>query len=130
MDRSRAEPLAVINVQASIGDTAKAVRLLQNCLEHRGEIAGRRVDDLQYLRCRSLLLQGLARLGHQPRILHRDDRLCGEVLQQRNLLVGEWAGFLTVNNEISEKCVVFSQRDGEQGATTTELNKGAADWVP
>ena len=43
----------------------------------------------KYLGGRGLLLQRLARLGDQPRVLHRDDRLRGEVLQQRDLLVGE-----------------------------------------
>jgi len=54
------------------------VRLLQNRIEYRGEITGRRIDDLQYLGGRGLLLQRLARLGQQPRILHCDDRLISE----------------------------------------------------
>ena len=48
-----------------------------------------RIDDPQHLGGRGLLLQCLARLGDQPRVLHRDDRLRREVLQQRDLLVGE-----------------------------------------
>ena len=65
------------------------MRLLQHRVEHRREVAGRAIDDLQYLGGRGLLLQRLARLGDQPRILHRDHRLRGEILQQRDLLVGE-----------------------------------------
>ena len=34
---------------------------------------------------------------NQPRVLHRDDRLRREVLQQRDLLVGERAHFLAVD---------------------------------
>ena len=30
---------------------------------------------------------GLADLVEQPRVFHRDDRLCGEILEQRNLFV-------------------------------------------
>src|SRR5215831_5823595 len=61
------------------------MRLIQYCIEHRGEIAGRGVDDLQYLGRRGLLLQRVAGLGQEPRILHRGHRLRGEILQQRNL---------------------------------------------
>ena len=39
----------------------------------------------------------LARLGDEPRVLHRDDRLRGEVLQQRDLLVGERPDLLAVD---------------------------------
>src|SRR5262249_43003242 len=68
---------------------AQAYRLLQDRVEYRGEIAGRAVDDLQYLGGGGLLLQGLARLTQEPRVLHRNDRLRGEILQQCDLLVGE-----------------------------------------
>ena len=34
----------------------------------------------------------LAQFAQEPRVLHRDDRLRGEVLQQRDLLVGERLG--------------------------------------
>ena len=38
-------------------------------------------------------------LGQQPRILHRDHRLCGEVLQQPKLLVGEGPHFLAKDGQ-------------------------------
>ena len=50
----------------------------------------------KHLGGRGLLLQSFARLGDQPRVLHRDDRLRREVLQQRDLLVGERPDFLAV----------------------------------
>ena len=46
--------------------------------------------------------------GSEPRILHRDDRLRGEVLQQGNLLVGEWADLLAVDNDYAQERVVFA----------------------
>ena len=46
----------------------------------------------------------------QPRVLHRDDRLRREVLQQRDLLVGERADFLSVNVIAPSSSVVFAQR--------------------
>ena len=42
--RNRAEMLAVINYQGTTGYPAKGVRLLQDRVEDRHEVAGRRVD--------------------------------------------------------------------------------------
>ena len=39
------------------------------------------IDDAEHLGGRGLLLQGLARLGDEARVLHRDDRLRREALQ-------------------------------------------------
>ena len=85
-----AKEFAVIGQQGPVRRFAKGVRLFQYRIEHRGEIAGRAIDDLQYLGRRGLLLQGLARLGQEPRILYRDHCLGREILQQRNLSVGKW----------------------------------------
>jgi hypothetical protein len=38
------------------------------------------------------LLQRLAQLVEQPRVLDRDDGLGGEIADQLDLLVGEWNG--------------------------------------
>ena len=59
----------------------KGVGFLQYRVKHRRKLAGRGIDDLQHLGGRGLLLQGLARLGQQPRILHRDDRLRREIFK-------------------------------------------------
>src|SRR5204863_32978 len=59
---------------------AKFHRLLDNRIEYRRKVARRRVDDPQHLGGRGLLLQRLARLGDQPRVLHRYHGLGGEVL--------------------------------------------------
>ena len=76
------------------GRFAQPHRLFQHRIEYRRQIARRGVDHLQDLCRRRLLLQCLSLLIHQPRVLHRDDRLGGEVLQKRDLLVGEWSDFL------------------------------------
>ena len=57
---------------------AQAVRLLQDRVEHWCEVVRRAVDDLQDFGGGGLLLQCLVRLGNQPRVLDRDDRLVGE----------------------------------------------------
>ena len=81
---------------------AKPYRPVEHRVEHRGEVAGRGIDDLQYLGGRGLLLQRLARLGQEPRVLHCNDRLRREVLQQRDLLVGERPHLLAVDDHYAE----------------------------
>ena len=54
---------AIVSEKDAVFGTAEAVRLLQNRIKHRREIARRRIDHLQYLGGRGLLLQSLARFG-------------------------------------------------------------------
>src|SRR5437660_816034 len=75
--RSRSETLVVIGPQYAKPGFAQPYGFFEHSAEHRGEIAGRGVDDLEDLGGRGLLLQSLARLGQEPRILDRDDRLIG-----------------------------------------------------
>ena len=70
---------------------------------------GERIDDLQYLCGRGLLLQCLARLGHQPRVLHRDNGLRREILQQRDLLIGERPHLLAVKREVPKQPIILAQ---------------------
>src|SRR5207248_11471866 len=70
--RDGMQVLAVVELQAPMSGAAKGVCLFQHRVENRREIAGRGIDDLQYLGRRSLLVQRLARLGYEPRVLHRD----------------------------------------------------------
>src|SRR5215472_14062770 len=65
--RRRAQDLAFISPQDAERGLAQVQRLVQHRVEHRSEVAGRAVDDLQNLSGRGLLLQGLARLGDQSR---------------------------------------------------------------
>src|SRR5580700_547635 len=65
--------LAVDDGHEAEGRSAQTHSLVEHRVEHRSKIAGRAIDDLQYLGGRSLLLQCLTRLGDEPRILHCDD---------------------------------------------------------
>ena len=94
--RRRAPRTALESEQSAEIGLANSHSVLQHGLEHRLQLAGRTRDDAQHLRCRGLLLQrlgeivgALAQLVEQPRVLDRDDRLVGEILQQRDLLLGE-----------------------------------------
>ena len=100
----RTEVIAFTDNQGAVRCPAEAVCLLQYRVEHWREVAGRRIDDLQYLGGRGLLLQCLAHLGDGPGILHCDDCLCREVMQQRNLLVGKWPHILAVTDDRAEQC--------------------------
>src|ERR1700730_8757639 len=118
--------LAVVELQAPMSGAAKGVCLFLHRVEHRREVAGRGIDDLQYLGGCGLLLQGLARLSDEPRVLHRNDRLVGEILQQRDLLLGKWPYLLTKHVNDAPRLVVFEQRHHKRGSSTGKVNHCAA----
>jgi hypothetical protein len=124
--RRCAEDLACAQHQRPMGDAAKVMRLFQYCVEHRGEVAGRGVDDLQYFGGCRLLLQCLARLGQEPRVLHRNDRLRRETPQQRYLIVREWADFLAKSPKITDSDVVFTQSDPNRTPRSAQFDHGFA----
>src|SRR3954468_5583338 len=97
---------------------------LQDHLEHWCEVTRRRIDDLQYLSGCSLLLQRFARLSQQPRVLHRDDRLRGEVLQKCDLPVAEWSDLLAVNDDRAMQCAILAQRHRDKCPDTGEVRDG------
>src|SRR3954451_2352075 len=59
----------------------------------------------------------------QPRILDRDDGLCGETLYQRNLFLAERFHYLAIQREYPKKEVFFPERDGEQSPGPAEINQ-------
>src|SRR6516162_6345447 len=75
------KPLAFSQHESAERGPAERARLLQHRVQYRREVAWRRVDHPQHVGGRGLLLQRLARLGQEPRVLHRDDRLRRKVLQ-------------------------------------------------
>jgi hypothetical protein len=94
-----------------------ARRVLQHCLEHRLQLAGRSTDDPQHLRGCCLLLQcfaqivgALAQLVEQPRIPNGDDGLVGEILDQLDLSVGERPHFGAIDKKRANQLLPFEQR--------------------
>ena len=81
--------LTVIGCKVPNAAPHSRMRLFQHRIEHRREIAGRGIDNLQHLGGRGLLLQRLPLLGQQPRVLDRDHRLIGEGADELDLPVGE-----------------------------------------
>jgi len=78
---------------------AQTGRRFDQRIEYALQIERRTADDLEHFGGGSLLLQRLAQLVEQACVLDGDDRLGGEVLDQLDLLVGEWAHFLPVDGD-------------------------------
>ena len=66
----------------------------------------------------------------QPRVLHRDHRLRGEILQQRDLLVGEWPNLLAEDGDGTEQVSILAERDNELTARAAEISNGSATRIP
>jgi len=98
-------------------------------VEDRLQVERRAADQLENVRRGRLLFQRLACLCDESRILHSDDRLRGEVLQQRDLLVGERAHLLAVDHKYPEQCIVFAQRHRQLRASATHFYDCPAHWV-
>ncbi len=123
------EQLAVKAAHRRFVGFAQLHRPLDHRLEDRRQIARGAVDDLQNVRSRSLLLQCLARLGQQPRVFDRDDSLHREILQQRDLLVGERPDFLAIDRQTAEQSIFLKQRHNEKGTRAAELDRSDAQPV-
>jgi hypothetical protein len=87
---------------------------LRDGLEHRLDIESRAADDLEHVAGRGLVFErflqvagALLQLAEQPRILHRDHRLGGEILQQRDLLVRKRPHLLPVGRYKTKNYVVL-----------------------
>ena len=118
------EALAIKGRQESEIGLAQPHGLFQHRIEHRRQIAGVGVDDLQHLGCRGLLFQRLLRFSDQPRVLHRDHRLGGEVLQQGLLFFGKGAHLLAIETEQTNRSLVLDQRHMHHCARATQIGDG------
>src|SRR5262249_35690135 len=92
-----AELVAVEQRQRAKLGFAEAGRVFQDGSKHRLELAGRARNDTQHVRRRGLLLQRLAQLAEQPRVLDGDHGLGGEARDQLDLLCGEGTDLLAID---------------------------------
>src|SRR5207248_11370204 len=111
--------LAIEGLEPPKCNVAEPRRSFQHRVEHRRKIAGRRVDNPQYLGGRGLLFQGLTRLGYEPRILHRDDRLRSEVLQERDLLFAEIPNFFAEDRQPANQFVMSTHWHNQDRANAS-----------
>src|SRR3984893_14508717 len=101
---------------------------LDQCIQHRLQIECRAADDLEHIARRGLVFErffeiarALAQFVEQPCILHCDDRLRREALQERDLLVGERTDFRATCHDIAEEHVILAQRYEQTGAHAPKL---------
>jgi len=93
------------------------MRLFQDHVEHRGEIAGRGIDDTQHLGGRGLLLQGLAQvavesfqLAEEAHVLKGDGGLVGEGLDEIDLGGGEGLDLASATANHTDRSTVSEDR--------------------
>jgi hypothetical protein len=67
------------------------------------------------------MLKRLAGLVNEPRVLHRDDHLRGEVLQHCQFSVGERSNFEAASDDLPEQDVISAQRHIDDGSDATEF---------
>src|SRR5262249_1799028 len=103
--------------------STKPYRTFGNSFEDRLQIERRPTDDLKHIGSGSLLLERFTEFAKQPRILDGDDSLCGKVLHQLNLFVGEWSDLLAVNTDCADKLVFFEHWHREICPRATQLRK-------
>src|SRR6516162_3499318 len=101
--RRKREALAVIGAKMAKGRLTQPDGLAEHRLKYWPEIAGRGIDDAQHLGRRGLLLQSLARLGQEPRVLHCDDRFRREVLEEGDFFVGERAYLAAIDGDDTQQ---------------------------
>jgi hypothetical protein len=83
MDQRAVEP------EDAAGGTAERGSAGRDGVKGRLQVRRRAGDDAENLGRGGLLVQRLPRLGQEPRILHRDDRLVGKGAHQLDLPLGE-----------------------------------------
>ena len=117
-----------------------------NCVQHRLHIGGRAADDVEHVAGRGLVFERffeVARAGlqfaEQPRVLHRDDCLGGEVFQERDLFVRERPHLAHGRSEImpssapslrsANRRLVRTPRSAAARATGSSIRRISVMWT-
>jgi hypothetical protein len=118
-----------------IGSAEPRHRLRQGA-EDRLEVGGGTADDLEHITGRCELIHrarefslALAQLTQEPRILHRDYRLGGEILEKRDLLFSKRSDLLSGCGDLAEQVPVLAQRNEQHGAEAGEFKRGTDQRV-
>ena len=108
--RTKTQDLVISFEQPSMVGFAKPGCRLDKRVEHRLQIKSRPADNLEHVGGGRLLLQRLAQLIEQARILDGYNRLCGEIRNELNLLVAECEDLLPINTDDADQLVLFEHR--------------------
>ena len=121
--RVRPQILAVEAEDGRVRGCAEAGRALDDRLQDRLEVRGRRADDPQDLGGGRLLFERLGEVGvlglkivDQPGVLDRNHGLVGEGGHEVDLLVAEGADLGPVHEEHADQIVLFQHRDARRGS--------------
>src|SRR5215831_16610559 len=110
VQRDVPEYIAFVEQQVAEAGLADANSVLKHSLEHWLKFTRRTADDLEHICGGGLLLQRLAQLVEQARVLDGDDGLGGEIAHQLDLLVGERPYLLAVDGNGAEQLVLLEHR--------------------
>ena len=55
--------------------------------------------------------------------------LCSEILDQLDLLIGEWSHLLSKDGDCTDQLVVLKHRNGNYGSNTAEFCTGDEGWI-
>ena len=92
--RGHAQRVALAQEQGGEVGLANPCCVVQDGEEDRLQRAGRRADDAQHVGRRGLLIERFPQFAEQSRVFDGDHGLRGEVLDEIDLLVGEWPDFM------------------------------------
>ena len=119
------DAFAIVRQERAERRPAQPHRPLQHRIEHRCQIARRRVDHLQHLGGRGLLFQRLALFGDQPCVLDRDHRLIGEGADKLDLPVGERFDPLAREHDHPDHLAFAQQRHAERGPLLAQRDRAS-----
>ena len=104
--------IAVVTENHSSCCAAEPDSRIQESVEHGLQIEGRAANDLEHVGSRGLLLERLAQLIQEARVLDSDDGLSREVRDQFNVLFGERLRLLPIDDDIADQLALFQHRNG------------------
>ena len=99
---------------------AEPRRRLQDGVEDGLDVLRRPADHLEHLGGGGLLLERGFGLAEQACVLHGDDGLVGEALDQRDLLERERPRGRSPRRDHPDRPAIADERDGQEGAKATE----------
>src|SRR5262245_44967219 len=130
VERNVSEYIAFVEQQVAEAGLTDANSVLKHSLEHWPQFTWRIADDLEHVGGGGLLLQRLAQLVQQPRVLDGDDGLLGEIADQLNLLIGERSYLLTETAECANQLTFFEHWYANRCPLSAQFNRCHTIRIP
>src|SRR5262245_5618380 len=126
MKRRDAVNIAITKEDDRLLCLAKPPGRLDKRVEHWLKLELRATYDFKNIGGGRLLLEGFAQLIKQPCVLDGDDGLGGKVLNQLDLLVGEWQDLLAIYANRTNQLVFFEHWHVEYGSGASKRRQAPA----